>query len=246
MPHKLNSDDYVNAMTFTETGNDTHGEEVSYLIPLKPKFFEYFRGEDLQNDFQDNKLGLKIDQLAGGVVVTLQIPVKGHDRQKVVTYQRRYAGNADLTNNKGGIETFEFDSFIMPLVRDNDESRAFYTIGCISDTNRDYNLNFFKGNKAIDSTSDCRNVNSTVMNKSTTYTVVGTNFDYIVVSNEDGISGVIVPKFKENLATSTFHFSIDVGTSNTHIAYQKQGSAKIEDFHYDKEILLFQLYLFQL
>ncbi|HAT62940.1 MAG: hypothetical protein LKF48_10540 [Prevotella sp.] len=233
VPHKLNSEHYVNAMTFTETDNAAQGQEVTYLIPLKPKFFEFFRAEDLQNDFQDNKLGLKIDQLTGGVVVTLQIPVKGHARQKVVTYQRRYAGNADLTNNKGGIETFDFDSFVMPLVRDNDESRAFYTIGCISVKSRDYNLKFFKGNKAIDCSSDCRNLNSSEEYKSTTYTVSGTNFDYIAVSNEDGICGVIVPKFKQNLGTSAFHFSIDVGTSNTHIAYQKQGSAKIEDFHYD-------------
>ena len=38
VPHKLNSDHYVNIMTFTD---NEQAEEITYLIPLKPKFFEY-------------------------------------------------------------------------------------------------------------------------------------------------------------------------------------------------------------
>lgn len=229
VPHKLNSAHYLNAMTFTESAR---AEEVTYLLPLKPRFFQFFKAEDLLNGFQENKLGIKIDQLAGGVLVTLQIPVKGHDRQKVVTYKRRYTGDADIANNKGGIETFDFDAFVMPLVRDNDVSRAFYTVGCISTKNRNYQMRFFLGDRAIDVNSDCRNNDGSVEYKSTTYTIVGSNFDYIEVSNADGLSSIIIPKFKQNPATSSFNFSIDVGTSNTHIAYQKQGTAKAQDFHY--------------
>lgn len=230
VPHKLNSDHYANIMTFTDT---ERAEEITYLLPLKSKFFEYFKPEDLLSDFQDNKLGIKVDKLAGGVVVTLQIPVKGHDRQKVVTYQRRYTSSIDIESNKGGIETFDFDAFTMPLVRDSDSSRAYYTVACISTKNRNYQFKFFLGHKAIDSISDCRNNDGSVNYKSTTYTITGSNFDYIEVSNEDGISGIILPIFKQNLATATFHFSIDVGTSNTHIAYQKDGTPKIQDFHYN-------------
>lgn len=229
VPHKLNSEHYINAMTFTDSDK---AEEITYLLPLKPKFFEYFKAEDLRNGFQPNKVGIKIEKLTGGVVVTLQIPVIGHDHQKVITYQRRYSGNADIENNKGGIETFDFDAFIMPLVRDNDISRAFYTVGCISPKTRNYQMRFFLGGKAVDAKNDCRNLDGSFDYKSITYTITGTNFDYLTVTNEDGLCGVIVPIFKDNHATSSFNFSIDVGTSNTHIAYQKVGSAKTYDLEY--------------
>lgn len=230
VPHKLNANHYVNIMTFTE--NDK-AEEITYLIPLKIKFFEYFRAEDLQGEFRDNRLGIKVDKLAAdSVLVTLQIPVKGHGRQKVVTYQRRYSGEADIEHNKGGIEKFDFDAFVMPLVRDNDIDRAFYTIGCISTMNRNYNMKFFSECKAIGVKGNCRNQDGSYAYKAVTYTVTGHNFDVIEVSNEDGFKGIIIPKFKQNLGTATFSFSIDVGTSNTHIAYQKHDSAKMEDFNY--------------
>lgn len=230
VPHKLNADHYVNIMTFIENGVK---EEITYLIPLKPKFFEYFKAEDLQDGFRDNKLGIKVDKLAAdAVLVTLQIPVKGHGRQKVVTYQRRYSGEADIEHNKGGIETFDFDAFVMPLVRDNDVDRAFYTIGCISTMNRNYNMKFFFEGKAIDVKGNCRNQDGSNDHKAVIYTVAKHNFDLIEVSNEDEFKGIIIPKFKQNSGTATFNFSIDVGTSNTHIAYQKQGSARTEDFNY--------------
>ena len=194
---------------------------------------EYFKAEDLKDELRDNKLGIKIDKLAADtVVVTLQIPVKGHGHQKVVTYQRRYSGDADIEHNKGGLESFDFEAFVMPLVRDNDIDRAFYTVGCISTKNRNYNLKFFSGAKALDVRDNCRNQDGSFDYKAVTYTVTKHNFDFIEVSNEDGLKGIIIPKFKQNLGTAVFNFSIDVGTSNTYIAYQKQGSAKTEDFGY--------------
>jgi hypothetical protein len=238
VPHKMNSDDFYNPMTFND--KDGCSEEFSYLIPLKELFFKYFSLKDLEMGFQKNKVGIKIDKLAGGGAdVILQIPVKGHGMSKVITYERRYSGEADIENNKGGIETFDFDAFVMPLVKDKNVERAFYTVGCISTKTRDYNFKFFAGEKAVLSNVDCRNENSRQEYKATSYTIRKSYFDYIQVSNGDGLKGLILPKFKNNNGTTVFNFSIDVGTSNTHIAYSKDKTSNIEDFHYGKGDSLF-------
>lgn len=231
VPHKFNNDGYYNPMTFTPQGNP---EEYSFLIPLKEIFFKYFSANDLMNN-TPNTPSLSIDELASGSVnVTLRIPVKGHGSTKVVTYERRYSGDSDIKNNKGGIEEFDFAAFVMPLAKDSNEEKSIYTIGCVNTTSRNYTLKFFKNDISIPASKFCRNQNSRVEYKQDVYTLTKSYFEYIQVANLDGIKGLIIPKFRENIQSNKFRFSIDVGTSNTHVAFVKNGSNKIEDFHYDK------------
>lgn len=231
VPHKMNNDKFLNSVAFKI---ETDSEEYSFLVPLKELFFKYFSVDDLLHDFTKNQLGIKIDKLAGGVNVTLQIPVIGHGTTKVITYERRYSGDADIDHNKGGIESFDFHAFVMPLVKDDDVERALYTVGCISTKDRDYDFKFFSGEKSIEATKDCRNNNSKQEYKAKSYTIKNSHFDYIQVSNIDGLKGLILPKFKNNNKTSIFNFSVDIGTSNTHISYIKDNSSKIEDFNLEK------------
>jgi hypothetical protein len=230
VPHKLNSDHYFQAMTFTDTEGS---EEYSYLLPLKSLFFKYFNAEDLVMPMQPNQLGIQMEKSGDGVSVTLQIPVIGHGNTKVIKFDRVYSGtDPKLSYNKGAVETFDFDAFIMPLVRDADVQRSFYTVGCVSTKTRNYDFTFFAGERALQANSACRNTNSKQDYKAVSYALKGTLFDYIQVSNADGKRGLIIPLFHTNNRTSAFHFSIDVGTSNTHISYVKDRSSKIEDFHY--------------
>lgn len=237
VPHKMNSREFFNAMRFTKVENF---QEVSYLLPLKEKFFEYFRAEDLKEKATDSSVSIAIENLAADAVrVTLSIPVKGHGHVKTVKYSRRYSGDPDVKNNKGGIESFDFDAFVMPLVRDRDEERAFYTVGCITTQSRNYRLKFFKGKNAIDGVSnDCRSQNSEQTYKANTYSVQGSNFDYIQVLNEDGVKGLIIPKFKINSSAIVYNVSIDVGTSNTHIEYSKDNAAKSDALNFNEQSAL--------
>jgi hypothetical protein len=222
VPHKLNSEFYVNAMTFEAIGKNR--EYTTYLLPLKEKFFEYFKIEDLYNKFSENNVGIMIEELvADSVLVTLQIPVKGHGSTKVITYTRRYSGEQPtIESNKGGIETFEFDAFVMPLVKDKDKERAFYTVSCLSTVSRNYPIKFFNGKTAIDNVKvDCRNQNSKHKYKAVNYTLMGNNFDYLQISNDDGVKNIIIPRFIQNRASNIFKVSVDVGTSNTHIEIAK-------------------------
>ena len=236
VPHKMNAKDYLNPMSFTLKENY---QDISYLLPLKEKFFEYFDVADLKDSMSPNSVGIKVDKLAAdSVQVTLNIPVIGHGRIKTISYVRRYSGDADLDRNKGGVETFDFDAFVMPVVRDKDESRAFYTIGCITDLSRNYRFRFFKGKSAIengDVTFDCRNQNNEQSIKSNTYSVKKNHFDYIQIINDDGVKGLIIPKFKKNSASIVYNVSIDVGTSNTHIEMCKDNSTHSESFSFNEQ-----------
>ena len=238
VPHKMNSKDYYNPMTFSIKENF---EEITYLVPLKEKFFEYFDASDLKETDSNNAVSIKIEKLAADSVrVTLSIPVVGHGRQKTIKYQRRYSpGEPDFKGNKGGIEIFEFDAFVMPLVKDKDESRSFYTVGCITTQSRNYKFRFFKGKYAIaDVNVDCRNNNSKQPYKANTYTIEKKHFDYIQISNEDGLKGLIIPKFRTNSSAIVYNVSIDVGTSNTHIEYSKDNSKLSEGLSYTEQTSL--------
>ena len=76
VPHKMNAKDYLNPMSFTLKENY---QDISYLLPLKEKFFEYFDVADLKDSMSPNSVGIKVDKLAAdSVQVTLNIPVIGH------------------------------------------------------------------------------------------------------------------------------------------------------------------------
>lgn len=227
VPHLLNEKDYVNVMDFKGIDKDCK-ENISYLLPLKEKFFEYFTPEDLKAPGANGSVAITLESISGNtVLLTLQIPVEGHGRVHTVTYTRKYSGDVNIERNVGGIETFKFDALVMPLVKDHDEDRAFYTIGCVTNNTRNYDFKFFKGKSELNAekvSEDCRHQNSTQALKAKIYSVSGSNFDYIQVSNIDGIKGLIVPRFRQNLATYAFNVSIDIGTSNTHIEYEKAGT----------------------
>lgn len=237
VPHKMNKKDYYNPMTFSIVENS---EEVSYLLPLKEKFFEYFDAKDLKDSSSESSVNIKIEKLAAdSVQVILSIPVVGHGRMKTIKYTRRYSGDPDINRNKGGIETFEFDAFVMPLVKDKDENRSIYTVGCITTQSRNYSLKFFKGKSAIKNvTVDCRYKNSEQTFKANTYTLKNSYFDYIQIENEDGIKGLVVPKFKTNSSAIVYNVSIDVGTSNTHIEYRKDNAKTSEAFSFNEQTSL--------
>lgn len=238
VPHLLNDKDYVNVMNFKGIDKDSI-ENISYLLPLKEKFFEYFTPEDLKATDSNGSVGITLESIAGNtVLLTLQIPVEGHGRVHTVTYTRKYNsfGDVNIERNVGGIETFEFDALVMPLIKDRDEDRAFYTIGCVTNNTRNYDFKFFKGKLELSAkkvSEDCRHQNSTQALKAKIYSVSGSNFDYIQVSNIDGIKGLIVPRFRQNLASCSFNVSIDIGTSNTHIEYEKVGTTFEQAFNCD-------------
>lgn len=233
IPHALNKKDYFD-------GNfNSSNSKLSYLLPLKNLFFEFFTIDDVIYGRNGVKM-IEMKELAGnGISVTLRIPIKGNTQISYVEYSRLYFRDIkpDIMQNKGSILTGEdFTAFIMPNIRFSNLEEAYYNVGCISTYSKNYNLEFYKGQTHLanaDIRSNCRNENGQEKYKCRTYTIAKEIFDYISV-NVQNATGVIIPILKKQISTDSYDFAIDLGTSYTHIEYRKHNDRVINAFSYDE------------
>ena len=232
VPHKLNNKEYFDGSI--QLGD----EKVSYLLPLKPLFFRYFSVENLMKPMADGAPMFEMERLAGGSVrATLRIPVKSQSRNKYIEYSRNFydENEANPQQNVGGMRTFDFAGFIMPLIRFNHENDAYYTVSCISTYSRSYTLKFFEDDQQLpDVIMDCRNQSRAANYKAENYTIEKRVFDHIEVTDAEGVTAVIIPLFKQQQNINTFDFSIDLGTSNTHIEYRVNNAPTSQTFSYEQ------------
>ena len=66
------------------------------------------------------------------------------------------------------------------------------------------------------------------------YSLEGSNFDYIKI-DYSGINGIIVPKLGQMSGNDEFTFTVDFGTTNTHIEYRLNNGKEIKTFDISKE-----------
>lgn len=220
VPHTLNSENYFDAHIKIDK------PELAFLIPLKPLFFKYFTIEELLGNMSDGKPMVEMKLLAGDSVnITLRIPINGAGNVLYIEYSRIYYNNssADIQKNAGNITELKFTGFIMPQVRFNNPTDAIYNVACVQEAEAKTDMSFFAGSYKLDTvTKTCRNEDQQESKKAENYLIKRTNFDYIQVSNHT-YKGIIVPLFKQQRNIESFEFSIDLGTSNTHIEYRKAG-----------------------
>ncbi|MCM1078080.1 MAG: cell division FtsA domain-containing protein [Bacteroidales bacterium] len=221
VPHTLNTGNYFD-------GNiSLRDSRMAYLLPVKPLLFEYFTAEEIRSNMPDGKPMLEMEALAGksGIAVTLRIPVKGNGKITYVEYTRTYYNNstADLENNKGGLVETDFTGFVMPQVKFLNDSDAVYNISCIQLPKGRTEFIFFKEDKKIQPKSiTCRD-KDLGLRKADNYLLDKTNFDFIQVRHQYGHSGVMLPLLREQKNIEHFEFAIDLGTSNTHVEFRKDG-----------------------
>lgn len=229
IPHTLNVSNYYSGNIILDS------PKLSYLIPLKPLFFNYFTVEDLLSGMSNGLQFIELNSLAGGSVkVILRIPIKGNEKVSYIEYSRIYYNDRqpNISENEGGIVQFDFDGHIMPLIKFNNPSDdAFYSISCVSTCSRKYNFDFFDGTlKVQDVISSCRNEDEAYKYKSINYIVQNSNFSFIQVSDKNQCKGLIIPLFKKQKSINSFEFAVDLGTSNTHIEYRIQNEVKPKAF----------------
>lgn len=217
--HKLNKDEYFDGNLISKDN-----KRLSYLLPLKPRFFSFFSISDLINGLPSGQRMIEMEQLAGSSVkVTIRIPIVGHGNITHIEYSRIYYSSECETNvekNEGHVADFSFDGFIMPRIRFSNENDAIYKVGCISTYSADYDFRFYESDKILnDVTSENRNKEDRDLYKSKTYSIEQKKFNYIQVCDRRGNHSLLIPKFKEQRALEKFIFAIDFGTSNTHVEY---------------------------
>ena len=232
VPHKLNKE------SFFDGNLQLDADKLSYLLPIKPLFFRYFDVKDLLEPLLDGKNLFEMETVAGGSIkVTLRIPIKGNNRIKYIEYTRIYYKdrNADIENNEGGMTEFGFTGLVMPLIKYIEPQDAYYTVACISTYSGKFDFNFYQGTTLLNTFSkECRNQDIPEESKAEVYTLSQQNFDYIQIKNKNGFNAIIVPIFKEQRNSENFEFSVDLGTSNTHIEYRHGNTSVCKAFSFDK------------
>lgn len=215
-------------------------EGKAYLLPLKPLYFDYFTPETLTEGFPGGVKAIEMEWLAGGsgVTVTLRIPIHGNGQVRYMEYSRKYYKNrpADISaqKNEGDIQTCDFSGFLMPNLRFADPSQAVYRIGCLYEKANTVEMTFYNGRQALTEVAvDHRNIIQSEAYLIKTYSLEKQHFEYIQVRLPHTLAtGVILPRFRQQQSIDSYDFAIDLGTTNTHIEYRKNGKADSQPFDY--------------
>lgn len=246
VPHSLNRKYFFD-------GNIKDIEQMtSFLLPIKPLYFKYFSIETLNSTMPDGRPAFEMESIAGGSVnVVIRIPIMGNGNITYIEYQRIYytQRQADVseTQNSGGMTTFDFTGLVMPAMKFQNEDDALYTVSCVSTFSNHFRFDFYREGEIIrDIPVDCRNKEKGLFDfKAETYTIQNNNFDFIRVSNKNGVSNVVIPNFLAHQNLEDFEFAVDLGTSNTHIEFKKAGSNSSGSFNYKDSEHLFSTFFVQ-
>ena len=208
---------------------------VSYLLPLKKMFFEYFNPDDLQNIVGDGRRMFEIGSLAGGSVkVFLRIPINvGY-----IEYERTYYADQDpnIAKNEGTIAECRFDLAIFPFMKFNVAAPNYRIALADGDyltdesLRRHYDLEFYqldRLNNAVAVTHRRVRIVKARPLSGLEHYVLNENFDLISINVQERrrvITGMIIPNFSTiEGGTAQFTFMIDLGTTYTHIEYSIDG-----------------------
>lgn len=216
VPYLLNEEEFYTAH-FRK-----NGEEATFLLPLKPLFFKYFSVDDIIN-----KQMISVSTISkSSAEVSLRIPIRSKKQRKYVEYTRSYYDSGtepDEQNNKGSVCEMKISGFVMPNVRFMRPEEAIYKVGLVMLGSNRYKLNFFNDDIVIPGINPSSRQSENELAKNVVYTIEKSNFDFIRVSANTSVHGVIIPKFKSQTINNEFKFAVDLGTSNTHIEVSMNG-----------------------
>ena len=213
--------------------------ENGYLLPINKKYFDFFDIDDLTGLTKTGKKTLEINQsVSGGVKVILRIPIKDN---KYITYERTYYPPAEeyqikepeIERNRGAIIEHQFGVSIYPFLKIESGTDNHYRVALIDHDilphtlHNNFSLGFFNTshNAQLKEVAAKQRSNKRQDDEITsTYYVLDDSFDYIELKTSYA-TGLIIPKLRliKN-GHAQFNFSIDFGTTNTHIEYTKDNS----------------------
>ncbi len=237
--YPINKEKYFDGHLKDLPGGDTE-DNRGFLLPIKPMLFDYFSPEELKGIVDDGKPMLEMERLATGVKVTLRIPIK--KQGEYIKFERIYYKSSstlpehpDPDANRGVIFEAPFGVSIFPFIgMGNFEEERPYRVMLVDKDNlpnRDYSLRFIRSdsNQTVKPTA---HVNRTAPgdNAHTKIYVLNREFDAIELDN--GLAkGILIPNLvMHSIGSKEFHFSIDFGTTNTHLEYKEGASGTPRPF----------------
>ncbi len=223
---------------FYDGNLQTPATDKGFLIPLKRDFFDFFDVDDLLT----GRVRLKMVPQGNGIQVSLDIPVTapGQPGNQFVTFERLYSpavgqsAAPNETTNEGIILENSFTVNVYPFVRSGSVTvPADYRVQLIEsgfDSQNQYKLTYYKQQDNADVTPESthqRTVRQQNTDGSSVYDVLRQEFDYMQTNiRADGreLNGLLIPRWQlYNGGSKQFAFSVDFGTTNTHIEYSVDG-----------------------
>ena len=228
-------------------GNLTIGsrdtDDCDFVLPLKPLFFKYFNASDLWGTIA-GKPKFELIHTQNGATETvraiLRIPIQ--KQGKYITLERNYVAaqtndlRYDQANNRGHFLTVPFALSVFPFVRTPQANQ--YSVQLIDRAlgmlqNYGLSLSFFKNGYQQQLSGDAvvlreRSLKSEKRVGSQYYKLAD-NFDYIAVTLTDergnrAAEGMVCPRWPAHIpGHDAFTFSVDFGTTNTHLECMKGG-----------------------
>jgi hypothetical protein len=217
----------------------------SFILPIKPIFFHLFPIRKIR-DY------VSVEEKNGQVTLVMNIPVFGPTKnRRIFTIRKTYSEDSvenPIVNYSGILGIFPFTKCKQSNYNGGYLNK--YTVASFEKTNASLlttSIEFIgeRGLKPLTVPSDVRTVYSGINTKST-YFRVGEEFSLIrlnFTNNNSSFGGIIIPKFKlvEN-GHEDFVYSIDFGTSNTHIEFSPvidRNATNIKPFEvHDTEMLM--------
>lgn len=203
LQYKVDSDNYFAIPGFEE-----------FLIPLTSRFFDYFTAEELvTREF------LKMRRLAGDIIeVQLDVPIK---TGRSIPYVKKYSTKSNL----------QLDSNKLGTIKDVDLTLGIYPFVKSQTTSVDYTIAFAEKNTPrqlshlflIDEENQEVNVKPrdrmNIQGLHSTYFITNKSAEFLILESL-GTRNMIIPRWKiHNNTGLKYSFSIDLGTTNTHIEY---------------------------
>jgi len=239
---------YPISKKFRNFGGQSDSNDNGYLLPLKKDFFRFFSIEDLE---LGKKVKLSMVPQDGGktVEVTLKVPIQ---KGEFITFRRIYKEGESSQMDKnvidgGIIVQAKFGVTIFPFVKvkvedPKDDIKINYRVQLVdSDRNLKYvkySLEFYSQKEPIDPIGSNSEENKgdnrirsdktkDIYSASSTYYRVQESFDFVrfEVKNSE-IAAIIIPEmkvFNNNSSGSKLTFAVDFGTTNTYVAYKRDG-----------------------
>jgi Tubulin like len=205
-----------------------------YLLPLRKTYFSYFNLEDLRKQ-------LTVRLGTDGVEVSLDLPVK----KGTIKLQKVYQFGKDLVRANFGVALFPFYR-----MEDRPELNDYSVMLADYHKEAEISLQFFRAEQIAEGQPvpverKVRNAKKPLKGGTTYYRIRHQAFDCIEVA-AGSCRGLIIPDFAARgrllrNGTKQYHFAIDFGTSNTHIAYNHQQSRLPKDFEIgeaDRQVVL--------
>jgi len=212
------------------------GSNEGYLLPLSPAFFTYFSSADLRGRLPDGRRMFEFEKMPGNAVkARLIVPVKNGryiEMERLYTAPATHTAEPDITRNQGIIKELQFSLAIYPFVKRGSDLHASYTVMLLvhdapSSPSAPYILNYYKDNaprQEIKPKTRRQKSNRQRDLVDTIYDVVPVEFDYIMLASGKA-RGCLLPLFAVAAQHNRkYAFSVDFGTTNTHIEYSVDGS----------------------